>query len=209
MAVTKAALWRGRRQHDLLVGPRQDANQWRRDRQGTAPKGQRRKARMRLPRAHGPDLQPPNLHGLGLPVVDLLYRLHARPPLHHSQRVLSEFIPILGTGMMLWGFIFLSRKWANDKLRLQYRLRKLSTPQGDAPAGSRSLDPMWLLIFPEGTNLSNNGRKASKKWADKNNIEDLKHALLPRSTGLNFCLHELKGTMDYVYDCTLAYEGVP
>lgn len=68
---------------------------------------------------------------------------------------------------------------------------------------------MWLMIFPEGTNLSKNGRASSKKWADKNNIPDLRHVLLPRSTGLLFCLQEMRRTVDWVYDCTLSYEGIP
>ncbi|KAL6704550.1 hypothetical protein ACN47E_008060 [Coniothyrium glycines] len=130
----------------------------------------------------------------------------------HLYIILKEsikYIPILGTGMMLYGFIFLSRKWATDKDRFQYRLKKLSTSHSGPLSGSNGLDPMWLLLFPEGTNLSNNGRNASKKWADKNGIEDLRHALLPRSTGLSFCLQELKGSVEYMYDCTLAYEGVP
>lgn len=130
----------------------------------------------------------------------------------HLYIILKEsikYIPILGTGMMLYGFIFLSRKWSSDKDRFQYRLKKLSTSHDGPNSGSTGLDPMWLLIFPEGTNLSDNGRVASKKWADKCGIEDLKHALLPRSTGLSFCLQELRDTVDYMYDCTVAYEGVP
>ncbi|KAI8941019.1 hypothetical protein NX059_002265 [Plenodomus lindquistii] len=130
----------------------------------------------------------------------------------HLYIILKEsirFIPILGTGMMLFGFIFLSRKWSRDKDRFQYRLRKLSARHDGPMSGTAGLDPMWLLIFPEGTNLSDNGRIASKKWADKNGIPDLRHALLPRSTGLSFCLQELRDTVEYMYDCTLAYEGVP
>jgi lysocardiolipin and lysophospholipid acyltransferase len=111
--------------------------------------------------------------------------------------------------MMFYGFVFLSRKWATDQERFRYRLKKLSTTHDGPLSGSKGLDPMWLLIFPEGTNLSNNGRIASKKWADKNNMEDLRHALLPRSTGLHFCLKELNGSVEHMYDCTLAYEGVP
>lgn len=130
----------------------------------------------------------------------------------HLYIILKEsikYIPILGTGMMLYGFIFLSRKWATDKERFQYRLKKLSTSHKGPMSGSSGLDSMWLLIFPEGTNLSNNGRIASKKWADKNHIEDLRHLLLPRSTGLSYCLQELENTVEWVYDCTLAYQGVP
>jgi lysocardiolipin and lysophospholipid acyltransferase len=130
----------------------------------------------------------------------------------HLYIILKEsirYIPVLGTGMMFYGFIFLSRKWATDKGRFHYRLQKLSTTNRPNHPSGTSLDPMWLLLFPEGTNLSDNGRVASKKWADKNNIPDLRHALLPRSTGLGFCLQELKDTVEYMYDCTVAYEGVP
>lgn len=132
----------------------------------------------------------------------------------HLYIILKEsikYIPILGTGMMFYGFIFLSRKWATDKERFTYRLKKLSTPHEAAVTGAnpKGLNPMWLLIFPEGTNLSDNGRKASTKWAEKNGIQDLRHALLPRSTGLSYCLQELRDSVDYMYDCTVAYEGVP
>ncbi|KAF2679002.1 acyltransferase-domain-containing protein [Lentithecium fluviatile CBS 122367] len=130
----------------------------------------------------------------------------------HLYIILKEsikYIPILGVGMQFYGFIFLSRKWATDRMRFQYRLRKLSTHHAGPMSGSSYLDPMWLLIFPEGTNLSSNGRESSKKWADKNSIPDLQHCMLPRSTGLMFCLSELEKTVDYMYDCTVAYEGVP
>jgi lysocardiolipin and lysophospholipid acyltransferase len=92
---------------------------------------------------------------------------------------------------------------------MQHRLRKLKAKHDGPLSGSGSLDPMWLLIYPEGTNLSANTRKASKKWAEQNNFPDLKRQLLPRSTGLLFCLQELRGTIDWVYDCTVAYEGTP
>jgi 1-acyl-sn-glycerol-3-phosphate acyltransferase len=68
---------------------------------------------------------------------------------------------------------------------------------------------MWLLLFPEGTNLSGNGRRKSAAWAKKTGLRDPEHVMLPRSTGIFFCLKELRGTVDYVYDCTVAYEGIP
>lgn len=131
----------------------------------------------------------------------------------HIYIILKEslkFIPIVGPGMMFYGFIFMARNWAKDKSRLQHRLQVLNKSSHGGPlSGSQGLDPMWLLIFPEGTNLSGNTRNGSKKWADKQGIQDMRHQLLPRSTGLQFCLQELKGTIDWVYDCTVAYEGVP
>ncbi|EMD92575.1 hypothetical protein COCC4DRAFT_58130 [Bipolaris maydis ATCC 48331] len=130
----------------------------------------------------------------------------------HLYIILKEslkYIPVIGWGMRLYGFIFLSRKWSTDKERFQHRLKKLTTSHSGPLSGSQELDPMWLLIFPEGTNLSVNGRASSRKWAEKNKIDDLRHAMLPRSTGLLFCLKELKGSVEYLYDCTVAYEGVP
>lgn len=75
--------------------------------------------------------------------------------------------------------------------------------------GKQSLDPMWLMIYPEGTNLSGNTRKGSKRWADKQGIRDFEHVLIPKSTGLLYCLQELKGSVEWVYDCTVGYEGIP
>ncbi|KAI9764273.1 MAG: hypothetical protein M1840_008564 [Geoglossum simile] len=120
-----------------------------------------------------------------------------------------KYIPIIGPGMIFYGFIFLARKWATDKARFEHRLRRLKSSHSGPLSGSQGLDPMWLMIYPEGTNLSLNGRVSSAKWAKKQRIEDLKHQLLPRSTGLLFCLKELRGTVDWVYDCTMAYEGIP
>ena len=130
----------------------------------------------------------------------------------HIYIILKEslkFLPIIGPGMMFYGFVFLSRHWETDRPRFAHRLQKLKGRHSGPLSGKNDLDPMWLLIFPEGTNLSKNGRTKSSAWAAKQSIPDLRHALLPRSTGLQFCLQELKGTVDYIYDCTIAYEGVP
>lgn len=109
-------------------------------------------------------------------------------------------IPIIGWGMQFSQFIFLKRNWEKDKDRLAAHLQKLN---------SNTLAPMWLMLFPEGTNLHPVTRKQSKKWADKNKIPDMQHQLLPRSKGLQFCIQQLRKTVPYVYDCTIAYEGVP
>jgi hypothetical protein len=108
-------------------------------------------------------------------------------------------IPIIGWGAQFYNFIFLSRKWEEDQRTFKKHLSKLN----------KKGDPMWLIIFPEGTNLSQTTREKSQKWAQKNGLQDMKHQLLPRSTGLKFCLNELRETTDWLYDCTIAYEGVP
>lgn len=108
-------------------------------------------------------------------------------------------LPIFGWGAQFYNFIFLSRKWEQDRWRFKRALNHLKDPQ----------DPMWLLIFPEGTNLSAVTRDKSAAWAKKTGVPDMKNQLLPRKTGLQFCLQELKSTTNWLYDCTIAYEGVP
>lgn len=108
-------------------------------------------------------------------------------------------IPIIGWSAQFYNFIFLARNWEEDQRTFKKHLGKLNKPK----------DPMWLIIFPEGTNLSATTREKSKKWAEKNGLQDMKHQLLPRSTGLRFCLNELSETTEWLYDCTIAYEGVP
>lgn len=131
----------------------------------------------------------------------------------HVYIVLKEslkYIPVVGPGMMFYGFVFMARDWQKDQARLKYRLEKLKSRHSGPLSGSpQSLDPMWFMIYPEGTNLSANTRKISAKFAAKEHINDLEHLLLPKFRGLLFCLRELKGTIDWVYDCTVAYEGIP
>ncbi len=127
----------------------------------------------------------------------------------HVYIILKEsikYIPLLGPGMVLFNFIFMSRKWSVDRPRMARHFQWLKKPM----AGTKEkLRPMWLLLFPEGTNLSDNGRANSAKWAAKQGIPDLQHQMIPRSTGSFFALRELRGTVEWVYDCTLAYEGIP
>ncbi|KAF7596264.1 hypothetical protein BBP40_002408 [Aspergillus hancockii] len=120
-----------------------------------------------------------------------------------------KYIPIAGQGMMFYGFIFMARKWLSDKPRLQHRLERLKTRYSGFKSESSEYDPMWLLIFPEGTNLSINTKRRSDEYGQKQGFPPLKHEVLPRSTGLFFCLQQLRGTVDWVYDCTVAYEGPP
>ena len=120
-----------------------------------------------------------------------------------------KYIPIVGQGMMFYGFIFMARKWLSDKPRLQHRLEKLKTRRTDPQSGQPQYNPMWLLIFPEGTNLSINTKRRSDEYGRKQGLPSFKHQVLPRSTGLFFCLQQLRGTVEWVYDSTIAYEGPP
>jgi 1-acyl-sn-glycerol-3-phosphate acyltransferase len=108
-------------------------------------------------------------------------------------------IPIFGWGAQFYNFIFLSRKWEQDKDQFKSHLDSLNNAS----------DPMWLLIFPEGTNLAKGTKEKSAEWAKKTGVQDMKHQLLPRSRGLQFCLQNLRTTTEWLYDCTIGYEGIP
>ncbi|KAG9295389.1 hypothetical protein G9A89_013418 [Geosiphon pyriformis] len=101
-------------------------------------------------------------------------------------------------GMQFFQFIFLKRNWASDQENMDRTLGNLAN----------SKDPLWLLIFPEGTLVSECTRKISKIYADKNNLVDQKHLLLPRSTGLHFCTEKLQKSVEWMYDLTIGLEGV-
>jgi lysocardiolipin and lysophospholipid acyltransferase len=129
----------------------------------------------------------------------------------HIYIILKEslkHVPVVGWGMRFYGFIFMSRKMSTDQPRLAHRLKQLRERHSGPISGTSRLSPMWLLLFPEGTNLSANTRMKSSVWAEKQGFKDFEQTLVPRSTGSYFVLSELDGTVEYIYDCTLAYGGV-
>ncbi|BEI87178.1 hypothetical protein CcaverHIS002_0705240 [Cutaneotrichosporon cavernicola] len=115
-----------------------------------------------------------------------------------------KHLPIVGWGMQFFRFIFMHRSWAADREHLTHALTRLGK---QAATGS----PLWLLIFPEGTIVSDNERTKSAKYAAREGIRDLDGVLHPRSTGLLFALRTLIPSMPdlQLMDITIAYPGVP
>lgn len=111
-------------------------------------------------------------------------------------------IPIFGWGMRFYKFIFLSRKWAKDQKIMAENLGRIN-------ADLQS--PAWLILFPEGTTLSKNGVMSSTAYADKQIPPKRvpEHCLLPRTTGLRFSIEQLHESVEYIYDATIAYSGIP
>ncbi|SCU93824.1 LAME_0F05116g1_1 [Lachancea meyersii CBS 8951] len=143
-------------------------------------------------------------------------------------------IPIMGYGMRNYKFIFMNRKWSKDKINLANRLSDMdhnargmgelagkhyATKTEDGleiwkDKGSSDVDmrqiswPYSLIIFPEGTNLSENTRNKSAVFASKSNLPNFRNLVLPRMTGLRFALQELRNSCEVVYDATIGYSGV-
>jgi hypothetical protein len=64
-------------------------------------------------------------------------------------------------GMQFFRFIFLARSWVTDRLQLDRQLSKLGQ---QAQQEDR---PLSLVIYPEGTLVSDQTKPISKKYADK------------------------------------------
>jgi 1-acyl-sn-glycerol-3-phosphate acyltransferase len=66
--------------------------------------------------------------------------------------------------MQLFNFIFLSRSWASDRVRLASNLAALGR------LAEENDNPLCLILYPEGTLVSQQTRPISKKFADKMGI---------------------------------------
>lgn len=142
-------------------------------------------------------------------------------------------IPVLGPGMRVYKFLFLSRKWEADKVRLTNQLLELDAdargvgPSSGVkcvsstnpslpgvtqwPKGSRGGKLIWtyqLVIYPEGTVKSPHTRERSDKFITNAGRPLLKHVLLPRVRGLFLVLRLLRNTVEVVYDVACGYGGL-
>lgn len=143
-------------------------------------------------------------------------------------------VPILGPGMLQFRFLFLLRKWENDKIDLTNRLLAIDADaRGVGPgagvslvSSSQTANPgikQWptgvskkqenkfnyqLVIFPEGTVVSPRTRERSKTYAESIERPHFDHVLLPRTRGLFLMLRLLRNTVDVVYDITYGYSGL-
>ncbi|XP_052736278.1 probable 1-acyl-sn-glycerol-3-phosphate acyltransferase 4 isoform X2 [Vigna angularis] len=89
------------------------------------------------------------------------------------------------------------RKWEVDEQILHQKLSTLQDPQ----------DPLWLALFPEGTDYTDQKSKNSQKFAAETGLPVLKNVLLPKTKGFHACLEALRGSLDAVYDVTIAYKN--
>lgn len=116
-----------------------------------------------------------------------------------------QFIPVYGLGMKVNGFVFLHRNWALDQVKFGRRIRRI---------GENGV-PYNLLIFPEGTTMTEQARVKSQVYGKDHGLPHLKHCLLPRSTGLYFALKALSESngernrpVEGIFDLTIGYKGL-
>jgi lysocardiolipin and lysophospholipid acyltransferase len=127
-----------------------------------------------------------------------LWSFFARLGLLGSLKIIMKaelkFAPFFGWGMQCFPYIFLTRKWEQDKSYLEQVLPYLSKQQD-----------VCFLIFPEGTDLSESNVKKSQDWSQKKGLKSKTHTLQPRVKGFVHTVQLLRSSIDSVYDVTMAY----
>ncbi|KAL1564440.1 1-acyl-sn-glycerol-3-phosphate acyltransferase 4 [Salvia divinorum] len=120
--------------------------------------------------------------------------------LGHIKYVLKSSLmklPIFGWGFHILEFIPVERKWEVDEPVMNKMLSSF---------GNRE-DPLWLAVFPEGTDYTEQKCMRSQKFAREGGLPILKNVLLPKTKGFNACLKILRDSLDAVYDVTIAYKN--
>ncbi|KAL9140598.1 hypothetical protein ABFS82_14G047700 [Erythranthe guttata] len=106
-------------------------------------------------------------------------------------------LPIFGWGFHILEFIPVERNWELDESVMRQKLSTFTNRN----------DPLWLSVFPEGTDYTEQKCIKSQKFASENGLPVLKNVLLPKTRGFNVCLEILRGSLDAVYDVTIAYKN--
>lgn len=109
------------------------------------------------------------------------------------------FSPVRAAGVtrLLWLLWLLQRDLDKDAVHMQRMMK----------AYSASRQPYMLLLFPEGTDLSPENLVKSDTFAEKNGLPKLRQTLHPRTKGFWLCLDSLLGSVDEIWDVSLAYAG--
>jgi len=110
-----------------------------------------------------------------------------------------KYIPGPGWAMQAAGFFFLERKWERDRPHIDSLLHYFNSPGIE--------EPLILLLFPEGTDLTPDTKSRSDKFAEDRNLQKYDFVLHPRTTGFSYLVNKLResGSIDCVHDITIGY----
>ncbi|ELU17930.1 hypothetical protein CAPTEDRAFT_172905 [Capitella teleta] len=108
-----------------------------------------------------------------------------------------KLIPGAGWAMQVGGFLFINRKWEEDKLILD----KMLDYYADLNHKTQ------ILLFPEGTDLTERTLSYSDRFAAKNGLQPYKFCLHPRTTGFVHLVQQMQCNkhLDAIYDISIAY----
>mmetsp|Transcript_5254 Transcript_5254/g.16054 ORF Transcript_5254/g.16054 Transcript_5254/m.16054 type:complete len:373 (-) Transcript_5254:42-1160(-) len=129
---------------------------------------------------------------------NLSYRVGLPTALRIVLKKELKFVPGLGWCTGILSYMFLSRNWEHDELFLSRRLHTMRD------CGL----PYQLLIFPEGTDLSDDNLRRSHEFSEKRGLEKYQYVLHPRVRGLMHCIQHLQPSCRSLWDLTIAYPDV-
>eukprot|EP00899_Mesostigma_viride_P010658 jgi/Mesvir1/19594/Mv25055-RA.1 len=93
-------------------------------------------------------------------------------------------VPIFGGLLKAMGCIFLERSWSEDRDMLSYSITRLLGDQRGTGL------PLWLVLFPEGTNYTERKCAAAQGFAERRGLPILDHVLIPRTKGFDAIVHQ-------------------
>ncbi|KAI3894562.1 hypothetical protein MKX03_027592 [Papaver bracteatum] len=105
-------------------------------------------------------------------------------------------LPVFGWAFHILEFVSVKRKWEMDEPVMHQMLSTFTDRE----------DPLWLALFPEGTDFTEQKCLRSQKYAAENNLPIMKYVLLPKAKGFYACLETMRCSLDAVYDVTIAYK---
>ncbi|KAK9691130.1 hypothetical protein RND81_09G177700 [Saponaria officinalis] len=105
-------------------------------------------------------------------------------------------LPIFGWAFHILEFIPVQRKWDLDEPIMHQMLSTLQDPR----------DSLWLAIFPEGTDFTEQKCIRGQKYAAEHGLPILKNVLLPKTKGFFACMEKLRISLDAVLDVTIGYK---
>ncbi|XP_032071417.1 lysocardiolipin acyltransferase 1 isoform X5 [Thamnophis elegans] len=110
-----------------------------------------------------------------------------------------KVIPGFGWAMQVAAFIFIQRKWEEDKHHFGNMLDYFCDIH----------EPLQLLIFPEGTDLTDETKARSDKFAEKNGLQKYEYVLHPRTTGFTFIVDHLRDgeAVEFLNQCLTVIIG--
>ncbi|XP_027477408.1 lysocardiolipin acyltransferase 1 isoform X4 [Zalophus californianus] len=91
-------------------------------------------------------------------------------------------VPGFGWAMQAAAYIFIHRKWKDDQSHFEDIIDYFCDIR----------EPLQLLIFPEGTDLTENSKARSNDFAEKNGLQKYEYVLHPRTTGFTFVVERLR-----------------
>jgi len=118
--------------------------------------------------------------------------------LQHEKIILKwslKNVPGFGWAMQKFCFVFLKRKWEQDEAHVSRVLSHFVNQKY----------PVQLLLFPEGTDLSESNKQRNKEFCEKNNLPMYEHLLYPRTKGWYNTVRMLRPTLNAIYDVSIGF----